>query len=82
MDKPLRKKEQNEVSQAFLKGSDLAEREKEVLTDAAKRTGFIPHKLVNKSYWWDSKEIGAFHYSGEYKGKRAVLKIPTESLIQ
>ena len=82
MDKPLRQKAQNEVFHNYLKGSNLAEREKEVLADAVKRTGFIPHRLVSRSYWWGSKEIGAFHYSGEYKGKRAVLKIPTESLIQ
>jgi hypothetical protein len=75
MDKLIHKKEQNEISHNYLKGSDLAEREEEVLVDATKKTGFIPNKLIGRSSWWDSKEIGAFHYSGKYKGKKAVLKI-------
>lgn len=58
-----------------MEGSDLKNREKEVLSDASKRTGFIPEKLMDRSSWWTSKQIGAFRYIGEYKGKKAVLKI-------
>lgn len=70
-----RKTMQNKISHLFLQGSDLADREKEVLEEASKKTGFIPKKLMDKSKWWTSKEIGAFRYIGEYKGKKAVLKI-------
>lgn len=69
------KKMQNKISHLFLEGSDLADREKEVLEDASKRTGFIPEKLMDRSSWWTSKAIGAFRYAGIYKGKKAVLKI-------
>ncbi|HKC14567.1 MAG TPA: hypothetical protein VKC89_01205 [Patescibacteria group bacterium] len=51
------------------------EREQDVVKDASQRTGFIPTKLLQRSSWWTSKEIGAFHYLGNYKGKEAVLKI-------
>lgn len=66
---------QNKISHLFLSGSDLADREKEVLEDASKRLGFIPIKLIDRSHWWTSKEIGAFRYEGEFEGKKAVLKI-------
>lgn len=66
---------QNEISLKFLEGSDLQDREKEVLSDASKRLGFEPKELLQRSSWWTSKEIGAIHYIGLYKGKESVLKI-------
>ena len=35
----------------------------------------MPDKLVSRSAWWGSSEIGAFHYAGEFEGKKAVIKI-------
>ncbi len=69
------KRTQNRISLLFLKGSDLRQREHQVLKDASERTGFIPKKLLRRSSWWTSKEIGAFQYEGEFKGKKALLKI-------
>lgn len=66
---------QNKISHLFLDGSDLLDREKEVLEDVSKRIGFIPKKIIDRSSWWGSKEIGAFRYEGEFEGKKAVLKI-------
>lgn len=66
---------QNRISHLFLNGSDLQLREKEVLEDASKRLNFISIKLIDRSHWWSSKEIGAFRYEGNFKGKKAVLKI-------
>lgn len=78
-------KRQNEISLKFLEGSDLAEREEEILKDASIKTGFTAAKLIKRISWWTSKEIGAFHYLGSYKGKKSVLKIqgvkPTTSEI-
>ncbi len=68
-------KNQNRISHLFLEGSDLQDREKEVSEDASKKLGFTPTKLMDKSSWWTSKEIGAFRYEGKFKGKKAVLKI-------
>jgi hypothetical protein len=66
---------QNEISHIYLSGSDLAQREQLVLTDASKKLGFVPNKIEGRSNWWGSKEIGAFFASGIYKNKPAVLKI-------
>lgn len=68
-------KKQNKISHLFLQGSDLQDREKEVLEDVLKRMDFIPKRLMDKSSWWGSKEIGAIRYEGEFEGKKAVLKI-------
>lgn len=68
-------KNQNKISHLFLEGSDLQDREEEVLEDASRKLGFTPKKLIDRSNWWSSKGIGAFRYEGEFKGKRAVLKI-------
>lgn len=67
--------EVNHISEKFLEGSDLREREKEVLVDACNKLGFTPTELLSRSAWWGSKEIGAFHYLGTYEGKPAVIKI-------
>ncbi len=68
-------KKQNRISHLFLNGSDLQNREKEVLEGASGRLNFIPKRLLDRSHWWSSKEIGSFRYEGEFKGKKAVLKI-------
>jgi len=71
----MKKQKQNEISQQFLEGSDLQEREDVVLKDASKILNFIPRGLLKRSSWWSSKQIGAFHVLGTYQGKNAVLKI-------
>lgn len=71
----MTKKEQNEISHGYLKGSDLGGREQEVLKDASTKTGFVSTELIGRSAWWGSSEIGAFHCAGTFDGKKAVLKI-------
>jgi hypothetical protein len=66
---------QNEISQAFSQDADLHLREQEVLEDASKITNFKPTKLLGRSSWWGSEQIGAFHYLGTFEGKEAVIKI-------
>lgn len=68
-------KKQNEISYIYLRGSDLSQREQEVLKDACEKLRFIPKKITGRSNWWGSKEIWAFFASGMYKNKPAVLKI-------
>ncbi len=79
------KKRQNEISHIYLRGSDLAQRKREVLKDASEKLSFVPDKITEESNWWGSKEIGAFFCSGIYKNKPAILKIqgvkPTVSEI-
>jgi hypothetical protein len=66
---------QNEISHIYLQGSDLADREQEVLADACQKTGFKTDKITSRSNWWCSKQIGAFFVSGSYNDQNAVLKI-------
>lgn len=66
---------QNEVSAGLFKNSDLDNRIDEIVSDFSSRSGFVPEQLLRKSSWWGSTEIGAFHYSGKFKGQKAVLKI-------
>lgn len=68
-------KKQNEISHHFLQGSDLKQREQEILKDASSKLNFLPTELIDRSAWWGSSEIGAFHYAGIYQNKKAVLKI-------
>lgn len=66
---------QNKISHLFLAGSDLGNREQEILEDASNKLGFIPEKLLDRSFWWSSREIGAFRYVGKFEDKKAMLKI-------
>lgn len=66
---------QNEISQTISGGSDLHLRMEAVLADAAEATGFVPERLLSKSSWWGSEQIGAFHYAGTHEGRQAVLKV-------
>lgn len=68
-------KKQNEISLTYLNGSDLQDREAEVLKNASNKLGVVPIKILSRSSWWTSKQIGAFNYLVEFEGKKAVLKI-------
>ncbi len=59
----------------FHQGVDVGVREKEILLAVAKQTGFIPIKLLWRSDYFGSGKVGAFHYLGTFKKKKAVLKI-------
>ena len=65
----------NEISGKFNEGSDLGKREEAVLEEVSRLTGFSPERLLSRSAWWGSSEIGAFHYLGKYEGKEIVLKV-------
>lgn len=53
----------------------LEDREKKVLKLIEQKIGFKVARNIWKSSYWGSKQIGAANYLGEYKGKKAVLKI-------
>ena len=75
MSKSEKKKKQNIMARKVLEKSDLAEREKQVVEELSRKTGFTPSKLLGRSAWWGSKHIGAFHYLGKFEEKEAVLKV-------
>lgn len=54
---------------------DLLPREKNILSDIKKKTGFEVQKILWKSDYYGSGKIGAINYQGIYQGKNAVLKI-------
>ena len=66
---------QSDTSGDYISTTTLQFHEEEVVKDAIEKTGFQPVKLLNKSHWWGSKDSGAFHYAGEFEGKKAILKI-------
>ncbi len=71
-----KKPEQNYIAGNALKGSDLADREEEIVREIAASSGFVVDKLISRSGWWDhSGPIGAFHYSGTFEGKPAIMKV-------
>lgn len=63
------------LDQAFIAGADMSKREKEILKDIVSQTDFTPKKVIWRSSYWGTSQIGAVHYQGTYKGKPAVLKI-------
>ncbi len=66
---------QNLISEKIFEATNLHERIEIVVTDVAQKVDFKPKKLLSKSGWWGSKQIGAFHYLGEIEGKEVVLKV-------
>jgi hypothetical protein len=66
---------QNTISHGLFDKTNLADRIESIVSEVSKNSGFLPIKLIGKSAWWGSKEIGAFHYSGKYNGKNVVLKV-------
>ena len=64
----MKKPQENEISHLFHLGSDLAEREQDILQEVSEQLGFQPEQLLLRSAWWASKEIGAFHYKGKFEG--------------
>lgn len=67
---------QNHVAANALQENDLLEREQAILNEIASLSGFEVGSLLSRSSWWDPKgPIGAFHYSGTFEGKPAVVKV-------
>jgi len=66
---------QNFVSAFYFADSDLANKVEKILELIIDQTGFQVDQLVQKSSWWNSKQIGAIHYRGTYQKRPAVLKI-------
>jgi len=63
------------LDQAFQTGADMSSREKEILAQIVSQTQFKPEKVIWRSSYWGTAQIGAVHYQGTFKGQPAVLKI-------
>lgn len=69
-------KKQNEVWTGLNNGVDLKERIPQIVDEISKRCPFIPDQILSTSSWWNqSTGVGAFHFSGKFEGKPAVLKV-------
>ncbi|NCN45129.1 MAG: hypothetical protein COU63_00985 [Candidatus Pacebacteria bacterium CG10_big_fil_rev_8_21_14_0_10_36_11] len=66
---------QNSVSQLYFSNKDLTERLEQILAYIKTETPFVLDKPLQKSSWWNSKKIGAIHYSGSFNNTPAILKI-------
>jgi hypothetical protein len=73
----IRKKSSQAVrlDQAFQAGADMSSKEKEILAEIVAQTQFKPKKVIWRSSYWGTTQIGAVHYQGTFKGQQAVLKI-------
>lgn len=79
-------KQQNEVWSGMNSGVDLNSRIPQIVSEISTESDFIPNQILSTSSWWNkSTGVGAFHFSGKFKGKSAVLKVqgvrPTTSEI-
>jgi len=64
-----------DLNKAFTSGADMSSREKEILEDIVSKTDFLPEKVIWRSTYWGTNQVGAVHYLGIYKNDAAVLKI-------
>lgn len=53
----------------------MSGREVEILDDIISKTGFSSREVIWRSSYWNTKQVGAVLYKGEYEGQPAVLKI-------
>ncbi len=63
------------LAQLFLKAKICHGGKKRILKNIVELTGFVPNKVIWRSNYFGTTQIGAVHYSGEYKKAPAVLKI-------
>lgn len=67
---------QNEVWKGVESGVDLNPKIPQIIDEVSKKTGFAPTEVLSKSSWWtESTGVGAFHLSGTFDGRPAVLKV-------
>jgi hypothetical protein len=64
-----------DTASSFLNGVDLKTREKSVLEDVTKKTGFVVLKTIWESTYYGSNQIGAILYKGQWQNQSAILKI-------
>jgi hypothetical protein len=65
----------NKITENYFDQPNFAEREKEVLGQIVKETGFVPEKEIFRGKIYDSKKVGSLIYAGSYENNPAVLKI-------
>lgn len=73
--KKTKKSQAVRLDKSFISGADMSAKEKEILADIISRTGFKPKKVIWRSSYWGTAQIGAVHYQGTFKGEPSVLKI-------
>jgi hypothetical protein len=65
----------NRIAEKFFDQSNFAEREKEVLGEIVRETGFVPEKEIFRGKIYDANKVGSLIYAGNYENNPAVLKI-------
>lgn len=69
-------KKQNEVWSGLKAKIDLKQRIPQIVIEVSQKCDFIPNKILSTSSWWsESTGVGAFHFSGKFEGKSAILKV-------
>jgi len=62
------------LAQLFLKAKICHGGKKRILKNIVELTGFVPNKVIWRSNYFGTTQIGAVHYSGEYKKLLPYLK--------
>jgi len=64
-----------DTAKAILENQDMSFRESRALKDIVSRTNFLPKRVFWRSDYYGTGKVGAVHYLGKFKNKKAVLKI-------
>lgn len=62
------------MTSKFFEADHFSQNEKNIAEQVIKETGFMPQSVLWRSTYFGNK-LGAFHYSGQYEGVNAVLKV-------
>ena len=66
---------ENIITGKYFSQGNFSQREKEVLAQMLKETGFRPEKEIFRGVIYEKNKVGSLIYRGEYKKKPAVLKL-------
>jgi len=66
---------ENVITGKYFKQDDFSQREKEVLEQIIKETGFKSEKEIFRGVIYEKDKVGSLIYKGEYQKKPAVLKL-------
>jgi len=66
---------ENVITGKYFQQDDFSQREREVLKQIIKETGFKPEKEIFRGVIYEKDKVGSLIYKGEYEEKPAVLKL-------
>jgi hypothetical protein len=62
-------------SSRFLEGVDISGNESQIIQSISSETNFTPNKVIWRSPYYNTKQVGSVILTGKYDGKLVVLKV-------